>query len=218
MCLWESSRVCCVCVYVRVSAQGPGAYLRLRQMFVWSGQRGSVKGAGESPVLSERSAAVRWLPTHGRYQGIQGLKVKWDHVCVRVCVYLTPTPSHGAVLGPMSLMQFWTKLYSQLGRPLPKVLILFCSICHVLYESYLCNRLFLLLLLLFLLFAKFFWTSGGYVFGKSFYYSPLGSVFIRLQSSLWLMLFCYIYFTSWQEYWKYFRVITVLKLPAQALY
>ncbi|XP_073332078.1 si:ch73-63e15.2 isoform X2 [Pagrus major] len=31
-----------------------------------------------------------------------------------------PPPSHTAAFGPMSLMQFWTKLYSQLGRPLPK--------------------------------------------------------------------------------------------------
>lgn len=41
---------------------------------------------------------------------------------VSVCVYHPPLQ---ADFGPMSLMQFWTKLYSQLGRPLPKVLVLF---------------------------------------------------------------------------------------------
>lgn len=38
-------------------------------------------------------------------------------------VFYLPT----AAFGPMSLMQIWTKLYSQLGRPLPKVLAAFDS-------------------------------------------------------------------------------------------
>lgn len=38
-----------------------------------------------------------------------------------MCVY-SPPHTHTAAFGSMSLMQFWTKLYSQLGRPLPKVL------------------------------------------------------------------------------------------------
>lgn len=43
-----------------------------------------------------------------------------------MCVFIPPPP-YTAAFGPMSLMQFWTKLYSQLGRPLPKVLVLFAS-------------------------------------------------------------------------------------------
>ncbi|XP_049910354.1 protein strawberry notch homolog 2-like isoform X3 [Epinephelus moara] len=37
-----------------------------------------------------------------------------------MCVCILPP--HTAAFGPMSLMQLWTKLYSQLGRPLPKEL------------------------------------------------------------------------------------------------
>ncbi|KAL7396847.1 hypothetical protein ABVT39_012559 [Epinephelus coioides] len=37
-------------------------------------------------------------------------------------MYVCILPPHTAAFGPMSLMQLWTKLYSQLGRPLPKEL------------------------------------------------------------------------------------------------
>lgn len=88
--------------------------------------------ASESPLLSGSAPAVRWIPTlwptHGRGCRIQGFKVKQESMCV--CI-LTPPP-HTAAFGPMSLMQIWTKLYSQLGRPLPKVLVLFASLLYLL--------------------------------------------------------------------------------------
>lgn len=67
--------------------------------------------------------------THGR--GVQGLQVKQERACA--CVRPPPLPpppppsSSAAASGPMSLMQFWTKFYSQLGRPLPKVPVPFAS-------------------------------------------------------------------------------------------
>lgn len=72
--------------------------------------------------------------THGR--GIQGLQVKQERACA--CVRppplpspRPPPPSSAAASGPMSLMQFWTKFYSQLGRPLPKVPVPFASSASV---------------------------------------------------------------------------------------
>lgn len=86
--------------------------------------------ASESPLLGGSAPAVRCKPTlrptHGRGCRIQGFKVKQE--CMSVCIL----PPQTEAIGPMSLMQFWTKLYSQLGRPLPKVLVLFAYFCHIL--------------------------------------------------------------------------------------
>lgn len=60
-------------------------------------------------------------------------------MCECVC-----EPPCTAEVGPMSLMHIWTKLYSQLGQPLPKVWLLFLSFCHVHwveYEHCFCNIL-----------------------------------------------------------------------------
>lgn len=54
--------------------------------------------------------------------------------CVCVCTASSspaPPSSSAAASGPMSLMQFWTKFYSQLGRPLPKVPVPFASSASV---------------------------------------------------------------------------------------
>lgn len=45
--------------------------------------------------------------------------MKLDLMCVRACGEFYPPRT--AAVGPMSFVQIWTKLYSQLGRPLPKV-------------------------------------------------------------------------------------------------
>lgn len=84
----------------------------------------SPERASESPLLGGIAPAIGWIPplwpTHGRGRHIQWFKVKLECMSVSIIPPLLQ-------LGPMSLMQFWTKFYSQLGRPPPKVLVLFAS-------------------------------------------------------------------------------------------
>lgn len=87
-----------------------------------------VEGLGKGCWESTVGLLLGWTPTlwpsHGPGCRVQGLKVKQELYGVCVCVFHPPNPPTSAALGPMSLMQFWTKFYSQLGRPLPKVCLL----------------------------------------------------------------------------------------------
>lgn len=75
--------------------------------------------ASESPLLGG-SAPVKTNTLTNTWKRLSHLGIEGEQECMSVCI-----PPHTAAIGPMSLMQFWTKLYSQLGRPLPKVLVLF---------------------------------------------------------------------------------------------
>lgn len=98
-------------------------YLEYRQMCVCPGRGDLLKGYWVPTVrwkctsskVNNITLSTTWKsPSHSGIHGEAGL-------CARVLYSIIE------VLGLMSLMQIWTKFYSQLGRPLPKVQMLSTS-------------------------------------------------------------------------------------------